>query len=67
MIICDKHVAGDAKALADGVRGAVTYVKRIDLARYGAETRHLMDAYREGREFAGFTPLGDHVLNDEGG
>ena len=48
-----------------GVRGAVTYVKRIGLERYGAETRNLMDAYRKNRDFAGFTPKGDNLLNDE--
>ncbi|MHC5010273.1 MAG: hypothetical protein ACYTG6_04885 [Planctomycetota bacterium] len=49
----------------DGVRGAVSFVKAIDLSRYGAETRNLMDEYRRGREAGGFTPLGDHILNDE--
>ena len=49
----------------DGVRGAVSYIKRINLARYGAETRHLMDEYRKGREAASVRPKGDDILNDE--
>ena len=62
--VCD----GDRKRMASvvgGVRGAVSYVKGLKLERYGAETRHLMDEYRRGREAAGFKPRGDHILNDE--
>lgn len=49
-------------AIAEGVRATVTYVRNLDLERYGAETRGLMDIYRTGREGAGFTPLGDDLL-----
>jgi len=62
--VCD----GDKKRMArvvGGVRGAVSYVKGLRLERYGAETRNLMDEYRRGREAAGFTPKGDHVLNEK--
>ena len=48
-----------------GVRGAVKYVKGLKLERYGAETRNLMDDARKGRTGSGFTPKGDHVLNDK--
>jgi len=63
-----KTCEGDRKllpAVEDGVRGAVSFVKGMNLARYGAETRNLMNAYRTGREAAGFTPRGDNVLNDQ--
>ena len=49
--------------LEGGVRAAVRHVKGHKLERYGAETRHLMDDYRKGREAAGFTPRGDHILD----
>ena len=52
-------------AVEEGVRGAVTYVRdTLNLGRYGAETRNLMDEYRLSRE-GDFTPRGDHILNDQ--
>ncbi len=47
-----------------GVRGAVTFVKGLNLERYGAETRDLMDEIRKGRAAAGarFQPKGDNLL-----
>jgi len=62
--VCD----GDKKRMAQvvgGVRGAVSYVKGLKQDRYNDATRTLMDACRKGREAAGFTPRGDHILNDE--
>ena len=56
---------GDASAMAgieEGVRGFVGFAKRFDLGRYGAETRALMDEYREGRDNATFKPKGDGLL-----
>ena len=52
-------------AVEEGVRGTVTFVKTIELERYGAESRNLMDEFRLDRAFGGFTPRGDHIMNDE--
>jgi len=53
----------------EGVRGAVTFVKGLNLERCGAETRNLMDAYRKGRAASGarFRPKGDNLLNVDQG
>jgi len=49
-------------AIEAGVRGFVEFTKRFDLARYGAETRHLMDDSRTGRDTSNFKPKGDNLL-----
>ena len=61
--VCDgaEDRLGEVEA---GVRVFVTFAKRGDLERYGAESRNLMDEARRGREWTGFTPMGDNVLND---
>ena len=48
--------------IEEGVRGFVSFAKRFDLGRYGAETGDLMDEYRLGRDGAGFVPRGDNLL-----
>ena len=57
---------GSMAQIAGGVRGAVAYVKSLELERYGAETRSLMDEYRKDRKAAGFTPKGDYLLGGGG-
>ncbi len=57
--------AGDESKLAEvtgGVRVFVAFARRGDLARYGAETRSLMDDSRNGRDNSEFTPKGDNLL-----
>lgn len=62
--VCD-GAREELSAVEDGVRVTVSFAKRGDLGRYGAEFRHLMDDCRTGREEAGFKPKGDNILNDE--
>jgi len=52
--------------IEDGVRGFVSFAQGAALGRYGAETRGLMDEYRQGREAADFTPKGDNLLGGGG-
>ncbi|MHC4973066.1 MAG: HEAT repeat domain-containing protein [Planctomycetota bacterium] len=61
---------GDQSAMPEieeDVRGFVAFAKGAALGRYGAETRGLMDEYRQGREAADFVPKGDGVLGGGGG
>ena len=54
-------------AIEAGVGRFVAFAQGADLGRYGAETRGLMDEYREGRDEADFTPKGDGLLGGGGG
>jgi hypothetical protein len=61
---------GDQSAMPEieeDVRGFGAFAKGAALGRYGAETRGLMDEYRQGREAADFVPKGDGVLGGGGG
>ena len=54
-------------AVEAAVVGFVQYSKRMDLGRYGAETRNLMDEFRKDRTSGDFRPTGDSLLDDDGG
>ena len=60
---------GQEGALAEveaGVKAIVGFVRGGGMERDGAETRTLTDAFRKGRESAGFKPKGDGLLDYEG-
>ena len=58
----EKERIGEVEA---GVRVFVSFAKGANLERYGAETGHLMDEARRGRDTTGFVPRGDGVLGED--
>ncbi len=57
---------GSFAALCFLHRGFVGYAKGADPAHYDVEAASLMDAYRKGRDGAGFSPKGEGLLGDGG-